>query len=160
MAGTADGGVAAILANGQTTVLLNDGRYSSAAAINNHGVAVGWATTPGLSNFRVVMYSNGAATDLGTLGGREALATDINDAGVIVGRSNFSETSFAMHAFIYQDDVTTDLGVPAGATSSNALSVAAIGARHRLPAQRHSQGLSLSRRRNDRPERHFHALGG
>jgi len=124
MAGTTNEDVAAILANGQTTALLNDGRYSTATAINNHGVAVGYATNRGLLSYRAVMYSNGTATDLGTLGGREAFATDINDAGVIVGRSNFSETSFGMHAFIYQNGVMTDLGAPAGATSSNALMIA------------------------------------
>lgn len=123
MAGTMHGTVAATLANGQTTLLLNDDRYSAATAINNHGVAVGWATNRGLFTYRAMMYSNGTATDLGTLGGREAFATDINDAGVIVGRSRLSETSFDTHAFIYQDGVMTDLGAPAGAANSTALTI-------------------------------------
>eukprot|EP01034_Spumella_vulgaris_P045656 gene45656-56888_t len=123
MAGTMHGTVAATLANGQTTLLLNDDRYSAATAINNHGVAVGWATNRGLFAYRAMMYSNGTATDLGTLGGREAFATDINDAGVIVGRSRVSEASFDTHAFIYQDGVMTDLGAPAAATNSTALTI-------------------------------------
>ena len=127
MAGTAPGGVAALLANGQTTTLLNDGRSSTALAINNHGVAVGYAMNTDVFSYRAMVYSNGAVTELGTLGGRDSFATDINDAGVIVGRSHVDENYFATHAFIYENGVMTDLGVPAGATSSAALSVSEDG---------------------------------
>ncbi|MYN06730.1 HAF repeat-containing PEP-CTERM protein [Pseudoduganella aquatica] len=124
MAGTAPGGTAALLANGQTSTLLNDGRSSTALAINNHGVAVGYAMNTGVFSYHAMVYNNGAVTELGTLGGRDSFATDINDAGVIVGNSHTSDSNFATHAFIYKDGVMTDLGVPAGATASAALSVA------------------------------------
>lgn len=123
MAVTMEGGVAALSANGQTTPLLNDNRYSIATAVNNHGVAVGYATPRGQASYRAVVYSNGNATDLGTLGGGQSFAADINDAGVVIGSSYLGGTDSPAHAFIYRDGIMTDLGAPPGATSSGALAL-------------------------------------
>jgi len=47
------------------------------------------------------------ATDLGTLGGNQGYATDINDHGQVVGTTRTSGTD---QAFLWEDGVTTDLG--------------------------------------------------
>jgi probable HAF family extracellular repeat protein len=45
----------------------------------------------------------GEMRDLGTLGGRNSYAQDINDSGLVVGRSETSEGSTATRAFIWRD---------------------------------------------------------
>lgn len=53
--------------------------------------------------------------DLGTLGGSESRACEINEYGQIVGWAN--TTSGQMHAFIYEDALMIDLGTLGGNTS-------------------------------------------
>ena len=58
--------------------------------------------------------------DLGTLGGKESAATDISNAGQIVGyASTYSDET---HAFLYQQGRMTDLGA-LGGTDSRANSI-------------------------------------
>ena len=55
---------------------------------------------------------DGVKKNLGTLGGRNSRATDINEDGVIVGWSNIS--SGDTHAFVYQNGVMKDIGTLGG----------------------------------------------
>ena len=95
-----------------------------ANAINDHGQAVG-----GTGNCEqdysdqpqhAVLWENSAATDLGNLGGTtNNLATDINNQGQVVGKSNVSGDTTS-HAFLWQNGEITDLGTLAGDFSSQA----------------------------------------
>jgi probable HAF family extracellular repeat protein len=70
---------------------LPGGYNSYSQAINAHGTVVGSAesgvTDPvvGIAEFEAVIWRNGQITNMGTLGGNESLAFDINDRGQIVG---------------------------------------------------------------------------
>ena len=64
----------------------------------------------GTETFEVVVQT----TDLGTLGGADAEATAINDAGQIVGGSYTSRG--VNKPFLWEDGVMRDLGMPAGGT--------------------------------------------
>ena len=55
---------------------------------------------------------------LGTLGGRETFAADINDKGQVTGTSETSDEEF--HAFIYSNGQMTDLGTLGGSESRGA----------------------------------------
>src|SRR5437588_681599 len=55
------------------------------------------------------------ATDVGSLGGGEAFANDVNEAGQIVGAS--LDASGYQRAFLWENGVMTDIGVPPGASA-------------------------------------------
>lgn len=94
--------------------------------INNLGQVTGWAVQEdpeGVRHAHVVLYDGNDVTDLGTLGGPDfggdsGLGFSINDAGLIVGRSNDLFMNEVQRAFVYHDGVMVDLnalaGVPAG----------------------------------------------
>ncbi len=89
-----------------------------ARAVNNSGVVVG---ENGIDNFqqpngRAFQWSNGSYQDLGDLGGSNASAYDINDAGQIAGVSEISTPipgqpeQYTTHAFRYENGTMTDMG--------------------------------------------------
>ena len=59
-------------------------RDSWAVAINDRGQVVGSSDTAA-GDLHAFLYSDGAMTDLGTLGGTNSWASGINDRGQVVG---------------------------------------------------------------------------
>jgi probable HAF family extracellular repeat protein len=94
--------------------------WSYAFGINEAGQVVGDshvdATPEGVVETHVFLYSDGQMSDLGTLGGTSASASDINDAGKVVGSSLTSEDT-ELHAFLYSDGQMSDLGTLGGTSS-------------------------------------------
>jgi len=94
--------------------------YAEVFGINNCGELAGeslngnWLAP---SQMRAtVFYEDGSATDLGTLGGNNAAAVDINDQGHITGVAQKADGQ--SRAFLYKDGVMHDLGTLGGSTSN------------------------------------------
>ncbi|KQV82487.1 hypothetical protein ASD15_10740 [Massilia sp. Root351] len=93
-----------------------------ALGLNNNGAIVGdsgleadtWSTDAAR---HATHYKDGILTDLGTLGGRNSVAESVNDAGVIVGKSQTAGGG-SEHAFIYVNGQMTDLGTLGGGYSA------------------------------------------
>ncbi|MBE2179197.1 MAG: PEP-CTERM sorting domain-containing protein [Chthoniobacterales bacterium] len=98
---------------GSWTPLGSLGSTSFVYDVNASGFAVGEAFDEGPGNFRAVSYSNGIATDLGTLGGSASVARAVNTAGQIVGNADLAGDVFC-HAFIYQGGAMSSLGTLLG----------------------------------------------
>lgn len=98
----------------------------SAASINNQGMVAGMAFVAaegimgGVS--RAFVYDGQRMLNLGTLGGLNSQASDVNDVGLVVGASTVAGSE-ALHAFAYQNGLMSDLGLPEGASSSWAIAV-------------------------------------
>lgn len=87
----------AVSSTGQTVV----GSAFTGQSFSGPGVGA-----PAFPIFHAVVWRNGVVRDLGTLGGQAGefgYATDVNDAGQIVGTSG-------LRAFLYQNDKMTALG--------------------------------------------------
>ena len=100
-------------ANGFTTIGTLGGNYSSAAAIAN-GIIAGTAET-GNGQVHAFALINGAATDLGTLGGDNSRALAVNANGQVVGAADAADGS--SRAFLWdQAGGMRDLNslIPAG----------------------------------------------
>jgi len=83
-------------------------RQGRATAINNSGQVVGSVQ---LEDRRLaVLWQEGRATDLGSLGGTWSEVTAINDGGQIVGGSYVAE-GWRTHAFLRESGRMIDLGV-------------------------------------------------
>jgi len=103
--------------------LLQGATGASVTALNASGLAVGRVTTPD-SRSRAVLWrpGEGAAVDLGDLGGVSASANDINARGEIVGSSEKAapDGPGPRYAFLWREGRMIDLGAPAGQRYSQA----------------------------------------
>ncbi len=83
-----------------------------ATAINASDQIVGVDT----SSTRAFIWQAGTTTDLGTLGGANALPLGINDTGQVIGISTLANGR--SHAFLWEAGTMTDLGTLGGESSS------------------------------------------
>jgi probable HAF family extracellular repeat protein len=101
----------------------SDSNYSIARDINNIGQVVG------KGNQGAFLWSNGTTTNLGNLVGTQSTsltdsgALGINDAGLVVGWSNYNINSVSTHAFLRDNDTMTDLTPNNGYHRSAAISI-------------------------------------
>jgi probable HAF family extracellular repeat protein len=78
-----------------------------AVDVNNRGQIIGYNS---MSRGVLWQSADSEPVDLGTLGGGMAQPAAINDHGVIVGVS--ATVDNALHGFVWQDGVLTDIGLP------------------------------------------------
>ena len=98
------------------------GESSTAAAITDTGVIVGWGSTGNGLFTHAALWLDGVVHDLGTLGGSRSQALAANDTGAVAGVSQTAGGQ--MHAFVFQTDGAgnvvsrQDLGVLGGGAST------------------------------------------
>lgn len=106
-----------------TTLGTLGGPSSCAQGVDIYGRVVGWSLNapkdPRAAERRAFLYNGGRMTDLGTLpGDLDSQATDINEAGQIVGYSGVGDSPRRTYrAFLHDGFGMRDLGSPPGATS-------------------------------------------
>jgi probable HAF family extracellular repeat protein len=117
---TAGLGHAFLWQNGVMTDLgvLEGDEDSSASAINADGVIVGTSgrlDADSMAIYTPFIFENGVMRAI-AVQSSEAYATDVNDAGAVVGIMRTGGTSSPYHAWIYVDGVVTNLNslIPAG----------------------------------------------
>jgi probable HAF family extracellular repeat protein len=84
------------------------GTITFANGINNRGQVVGTALQ-GQFVEHAVLWQDGTATDLGTLGGQLSEAFAINSSGVVLGDSTTASMPFTFDPFIFSKGTMTDL---------------------------------------------------
>tara|TARA_Y100001934_G_scaffold281612_1_gene391929 strand:+ start:2309 stop:3646 length:1338 start_codon:yes stop_codon:yes gene_type:complete len=98
--------------------VLDDGRICYGLAINNHDHIVGQVFDTN-SYSRPFLWKDGEFVDLGSLGGKRASATEINDNGTVIGWALPTNAALReAHAFVWSEkDGIRDLGGLGGKTS-------------------------------------------
>jgi probable HAF family extracellular repeat protein len=83
---------------------------STATDINNHGLVVGFSTTPAAEGETHAFATDGqTASDLGTLGGSGSWAYSVNDSGQVVGSSLNAEEQY--RPFLVDRGIMYDLNM-------------------------------------------------
>lgn len=82
----------------------------SVAALGDRGAIAGTRRSAGGDDM-AFLWRSGSFTDLGTLGGSSSTAFDVNQYRQIVGTSAITD-DVALHAFLWQDGIMLDLGLP------------------------------------------------
>lgn len=98
-------------------------RRNTPYGISNSGKIVGRTPAYGTNDWHAFLYANGTLNDLGTLGGPDGIAVDINENDQITGTSNIHAWGELQNrAFMWQNGTMTSLGTLGGKHSSaNAL---------------------------------------
>jgi probable HAF family extracellular repeat protein len=99
------------------------GDNSFAVDVNNAGQVAGiWYNNgEGIVPKRSFIYEAGSMRDIGTLGGTGAVATDINEAGMIVGVSSLADGQ--ERGFVYDGNTMTSVGTLANDRLSYAAAI-------------------------------------
>ena len=101
--------------------------HSRALALNDAVDIVGYSPTASFGRHAVRWSAGGAITDLGTLGGTNSEAVDINNAGQIIGMSQIAGNA-ATHAFLWlAASGMVDLNTMTGATITEVVEINAAG---------------------------------
>jgi probable HAF family extracellular repeat protein len=98
---------------------LSGGRWNEAREINDSGELILWGVPAGGSEKHAAYWSGEAGSpvvDLGTFGGRESWAIDLNNDGLIVGWADMADSS--RHAFVWDGAEMIDLGTLGGLSST------------------------------------------
>lgn len=98
------------LHNIHTPTMAALGTTSMPESINDHDEVVGWVRTLGGSGRSAYYWRNGVTVMLGTLGGRDAEASSINNFGKVVGYSDAASGSGG--AFLWGDANENDVSDP------------------------------------------------
>ena len=104
--------------NGAMSDIGSFGGYSSALAINDSGMIVGFASDTYNGRAHAFLYTNGVMTDIDPFGDSdfswsESYARDINNHGQVVGEF-LTEDETAFHCFLYDRGRITDIGTLGG----------------------------------------------
>jgi probable HAF family extracellular repeat protein len=99
--------------------VLPGGSSTTGLDINNDGRVAGYSRVDFVRDDAFVSTRNGKKLiALGTLGGLNATASAVNDAGQVTGASDLKNTILSpSHAFLYKDGQMTDLGTLGGRSS-------------------------------------------
>ena len=95
---------------------------ANAFAINERGQVVGVSATCKSATFHALLWQDGRAIPLGTLGGSWSQALDINEQGQVVGEAALSGDTTG-HAFLWQRGRMIGLGTFPGDTKSKAVAI-------------------------------------
>ncbi|MBX9652130.1 DUF3466 family protein, partial [bacterium] len=98
------------------------GTYSNAAGINSLGHVVGYAdpeASQPYQPYHAFLFDGISLQDIGTLGGDQSSAADINNNGKITGFASLADSLSLPHAFIYDGSTMKDIGTLGGVGSGS-----------------------------------------